>query len=334
MSIIAFVGDVYTHGKVQVNYTWPEMVIFNLEYAVSSDIGDPPPNKVNLFSPFADFNDLFRETELIASLANNHITDCGAIGFRNTLNELRKRNIPYVGAGTRETNFNNPLIIRREDSTIGVLSYSQFVYSSDGYSAAPIKKERIIQDIELAKTQGADTVVGIVHWGVEEDPINNTYQTEIAHLLIDNGVDLVIGHHPHCIQPYSIYKGKYIFYSLGNFYFEDINVLSFYDAQRNPKRVYRKRQSSHNRIAWVVLYDTNKKTVIDVHELRNNKKKIIFKQCIDFSTKCKYKKNNIILKQLRKYINFIYSNSFTDGKLFDFKAIKHEMYMKRNRNIY
>lgn len=331
MSIIAFVGDVYTHGKVQVNYTWPEMVIFNLEYAISSDIGDPPPNKVNLFSPFAEFNDLFRETELIASLANNHITDCGAIGFRNTLNELRKRNIPYVGAGTRETNFNNPLIIRREDSTIGVLSYSQFVYSSDGYSAAPIKKERIIQDIELAKTQGADTVVGIVHWGVEEDPINNTYQTEIAHLLIDNGVDLVIGHHPHCVQPYNVYKGKYIFYSLGNFYFDDIKAPSFYDKQGVAKRMYSKKQLKHNRTAWVVLYDTNKKTAIKLHELTNKDKNVTFNRNIDLSKEYRSHINNSVIKQLRKYVSFIYSNSFNDGKVFDFKSLKHEIYLKRKR---
>ena len=63
-------------------------------------------------------------------------------------------------------------------------------------------------------------VVTNIHWGVEYSAKQSTTQTEVAHQLIDNGVDLIIGHHPHVIQPMETYKNKAIFYSLGNFIFD------------------------------------------------------------------------------------------------------------------
>ena len=59
-----------------------------------------------------------------------------------------------------------------------------------------------------------------IHWGFEYDTKPSSRQREIAHKLVDSGADVVIGHHPHVVQPIEIYKGKAIFYSLGNFIFD------------------------------------------------------------------------------------------------------------------
>jgi poly-gamma-glutamate synthesis protein (capsule biosynthesis protein) len=59
-----------------------------------------------------------------------------------------------------------------------------------------------------------------MHWGIEYKIVNSPAQQQLAHLIIDNGADLIIGHHPHVVQNIEEYKGKLIFYSLGNFIFD------------------------------------------------------------------------------------------------------------------
>lgn len=65
-----------------------------------------------------------------------------------------------------------------------------------------------------------DFIIVSLHWGLEYEAPPHPHQIETAHRLIDNGVDLIIGHHPHVIQGIEKYRGKYIFYSLGNFLFD------------------------------------------------------------------------------------------------------------------
>jgi poly-gamma-glutamate synthesis protein (capsule biosynthesis protein) len=77
--------------------------------------------------------------------------------------------------------------------------------------------------IEKARAQ-ADLVVVIAHWGLERTDTPVAYQTELAHRFIDAGADLIIGGHPHVLQGFETYKGKWIAYSLGNFIFTTNNV--------------------------------------------------------------------------------------------------------------
>jgi poly-gamma-glutamate synthesis protein (capsule biosynthesis protein) len=69
-----------------------------------------------------------------------------------------------------------------------------------------------------------DYVVVQIHWGTEYALTETKVQTNIAHSLIDNGADVIFGHHPHVIEPVRIYKGKVIFYSLGNFVFDQVGL--------------------------------------------------------------------------------------------------------------
>ena len=84
---------------------------------------------------------------------------------------------------------------------------------------APLVSEEIIADIQTARQQGGLVFVSL-HWGVEYQHQPQESQRQLAHQLIDAGADVIIGHHPHCIQGVEVYRGGLIAYSLGNFVFD------------------------------------------------------------------------------------------------------------------
>ena len=81
------------------------------------------------------------------------------------------------------------------------------------------KQEEVRTNIAALKEAGAQVIIVNFHWGIEKEYLPNDTQKTLAHLAIDEGADLVIGHHPHVLQGIERYKGKYIAYSLGNFSF-------------------------------------------------------------------------------------------------------------------
>lgn len=95
---------------------------------------------------------------------------------------------------------------------IGFVSYNQF-------NGAPLEQQNTIDEIKKVKT-ATDLVIIFCHWGDEYQLKENTNQETLAHQFVDAGADLVIGSHPHVIQPMEEYMGKRIYYSLGNFIFD------------------------------------------------------------------------------------------------------------------
>ncbi len=81
------------------------------------------------------------------------------------------------------------------------------------------KKQQAKENIAALKEAGAELIIVNFHWGIEREYVPNDTQKTLAHLAVDEGADLVIGHHPHVLQGIEKYKGKYIAYSLGNFCF-------------------------------------------------------------------------------------------------------------------
>lgn len=157
----------------------------------------------------------------IFCLGNNHINDFGALGFNETIRILKSYNIGYYGAGLLEE-AQEPLII--EDKVI-ILHFSTdefFVNSKISsenqigcckYAIDEIKE--LLADINL---EGKILIITL-HWGYENIILPSPEQVNLAHQLIELGADLIIGTHPHLIQIYEQYKNKYIFYSLGNYFF-------------------------------------------------------------------------------------------------------------------
>lgn len=161
----------------------------------------------------------------IAGLANNHVLDYGADALNDTFDTLDTANIDYIGAGADLSRAS--ALITREigGQTIGFLAASRVipVVSWDIKNASPgvfttYDPTLLLEAIEQAK-ETCDYVVVLVHWGIERNEYPEDYETTLAHQYIDAGADLIIGSHPHVLQGISYYEGKPIFYSLGNYIF-------------------------------------------------------------------------------------------------------------------
>ena len=162
----------------------------------------------------------------ILSLANNHFGDFGQIGMKNTFKFLKEEKISYVGAGRNKKEAHSVTIKQIRGKKIGFLAYSDRNFTLAHYEAnkikpgiAPMRKEGLREDIKKAKKE-TDFLIISMHAGKEYQKLPTFWQKEFAKLAIDYGADLILGHHPHIIQPYEKYKEKYIFYSLGNFVFD------------------------------------------------------------------------------------------------------------------
>lgn len=138
------------------------------------------------------------------NISNNHIYDYGNQGLLDTITSLKSENINYFGEG-------NKWITEVKGNKFGFLGYM-------GFSDDNTLLKKIKTDIEDLKKQNCLVIINF-HWGSESQYTPNEVQKHIAHFAIDNGADLIIGHHPHVIQGLEQYKGKFISYSLGNFCF-------------------------------------------------------------------------------------------------------------------
>lgn len=148
----------------------------------------------------------------VANLANNHVGNYGLLGVKNTISILQKNNISTTGHGS-------PAIVKVRDKKFGFLGYS----AVGGYSPGLAAADQIVirSDIKKLKRQ-VDFVIIAFHWGVEYTHKANEIQRSLAHLAIDAGADLVVGHHPHWVQGVEVYKNKFIAYSHGNFVFDQM----------------------------------------------------------------------------------------------------------------
>ncbi len=137
------------------------------------------------------------------SLGNNHTYDFGETGYRDTLRALDSVGIPYFG---------HDQYLVKEVRGVKIGLFSLLDYGCQFY-------HEIDKALAYLKSQNCDLIIASMHWGVEHTYAQTGAQVAMAHYLVDNGVDLVLGSHPHVLQGMEKYKGKYIIYSLGNFCF-------------------------------------------------------------------------------------------------------------------
>jgi poly-gamma-glutamate synthesis protein (capsule biosynthesis protein) len=146
------------------------------------------------------------------SLANNHILDMGKEGLEETKEWLKKYGINFVGDLLSGSSDNLNSAFLRDNITF--LAFNQIF-------PFIVKEEEIIKTIKTVKSSNPDNFLIIsLHWGEEYKLINSSAQQSLAHKIIETGADLIIGHHPHVVQNIEKYQGKLIFYSLGNFIFD------------------------------------------------------------------------------------------------------------------
>lgn len=167
----------------------------------------------------------------VASLENNHIENYGAKGVESTIKLLNQSQILTVRA-------DGPAFKDVKGVRFAFLAYDDLRNPQNTLLSESI--EKMTEEIERAK-KSADIVVVSLHWGPEYTRQPTKRQKDLAHLAIDAGADLIIGNHPHWIQPVEIYKDKVIVYAHGNFIFDQmwsqetkegvLGKYTFYDKQ-------------------------------------------------------------------------------------------------------
>ena len=168
----------------------------------------------------------------LLSLSNNHMMDYYETGLFDTMTLLDEKSISCAGGGKNLDEARKPAIIEKNGLKIGLLAYTdmaELIFAGDPYLSfaagteksglVPRKYETIREDVIKLRSQ-VDLLAVSLHWGTEDSFTVTSEQIEFAHKLIDDGVDMILGHHPHQFQGMEIYKGKPVLYSMGNFLFD------------------------------------------------------------------------------------------------------------------
>jgi poly-gamma-glutamate capsule biosynthesis protein CapA/YwtB (metallophosphatase superfamily) len=210
----------------------------------------------------------------VMSFASNHTMDYGADGLLDTLNIASQKGITLVGAGSNIKEARQPAIIERNGIKIAFLGYNSilpqgFWATDDRPGCAPVRVrtfyesidphhpgtppevftiaheedvKAMVEDIQKVKSL-ADVIVISMHWGIHHMVGKLAmYQRDVGHAAIDAGADLIIGSHPHILKGIEVYKGKVIFYSLGNFIMDSSLTKTWPNV---PSR-WRKREILYN----------------------------------------------------------------------------------------
>ena len=187
------------------------------------------------------------------SLANNHSLDFGVPAFEAMLDAFDRQGLRYFGGGKNIRSAHEPAVFEVKGKRIAVLGYDIFQPRSfealhDKAGVAWGEPDYIAQDIARARQHHrADVVIVYPHWGWENEKKGNPQQQALAHWMIDSGADAVVGGHPHVTQNIEVYKGKPIFYSLGNFIFN-----GFTDKESNTGWVLSLNIGATNSIDWKI----------------------------------------------------------------------------------
>jgi poly-gamma-glutamate synthesis protein (capsule biosynthesis protein) len=188
----------------------------------------------------------------VMSVANNHAMDAGYTGLLDTIEHLTSAGIATVGAGADIAAARRPVIIERQGLTVGFLAYTcvyppgfearvsrpgcatvtvHSVYRGEQaqHGTRPVvltmvdprEKLALLEDVRRLREQ-VDVLAVSVHWGIHCMPAELTdYERELGHALVDNGADVILGHHQHILKGIELYRGKPIFYGLGHFLMGD-----------------------------------------------------------------------------------------------------------------
>ena len=160
----------------------------------------------------------------VVSIGNNHIRDAGAQGILDTIKNLKKYGIKSTGAGANLAAARKPAVVDVNGVKVAILGYDTIAkYYAAGPSSAgsaQLTKSVVRADIKKARAAGADVVIVYPHWGTEYNPRPFAAQQALARAIIDAGADMVIGNHAHWVGAMEVYKGRPIWYALGNFVFD------------------------------------------------------------------------------------------------------------------
>jgi cell wall-associated NlpC family hydrolase len=190
----------------------------NLECTISN-LGDAT-NRYAFRAPAQSAQLLRRAGFDAMGVANNHALDFGTVALHDSAAHLLREEIEPVGVETPTRKACDPSFFSLSDGKrIALLAISDVDSAPGSQIGAASVRAKLGPAITKARSH-ANLVVCLVHWGIENSEKITDEQRELARWLIDRGVDLVVGSHPHCVQPLDFYHGRPIAYSLGNLVFD------------------------------------------------------------------------------------------------------------------
>ena len=197
-------GADYFMANVKSIFSKDDLTIANFEGTLteSTELED---KQFAFKAPASYANILTAGSVEAVNTANNHSHDYGEESFNDTLKALDTANILHFG-------YDETAVTEVKGVKVGLVG----IYELNDHLG---REEQLKQNIAKVKQDGAQLIVVIFHWGNEKEEVPDENQKTLGHLAIDEGADLVCGHHPHVLQGIEEYKGKNIVYSLGNFCF-------------------------------------------------------------------------------------------------------------------
>lgn len=194
----------YFFQNVQPVFAQDDLTIVNMEGTLTEETTREP--KQFAFKGDAEYAKILTAGAVeTANLANNHSFDYGKKSYEDTITALEAERISSFG-------YERTAVMDIKGVKVGLAGVYELAEHIDC-------KQDLLDNIASLKEQGAQIIIVSFHWGQEKENVPNDVQVELAHTAIDNGADLVLGHHPHVLQGIEEYKGKNIVYSLGNFCF-------------------------------------------------------------------------------------------------------------------
>lgn len=194
----------YFFQNVQPVFAEDDLTIVNMEGTLTEETTREP--KQFAFKGDTEYAKILTAGAVeAANLANNHSFDYGQKSYEDTIAALDAEGIVSFG-------YERTAVMDIKGVKVGLAGVYELAEHIDC-------KQDLLDNIASLKEQGAQIIIVSFHWGQEKANIPNDVQVELAHAAIDNGADLVLGHHPHVLQGIEEYKGKNIVYSLGNFCF-------------------------------------------------------------------------------------------------------------------
>ena len=197
-------GADYFFSNVKSIFSADDLTIANFEGTLTDS--DEREDKEYAFKAPAEYTSILTAGSVEAvNTANNHSHDYGDQSYTDTIQALDNAGILNFG-------YDKTVVTEVKGIKIGLVG----IYELKDHLG---REEQLKQNIAKVKADGAQITIVIFHWGNEKEEVPDSNQTTLAHLAIDEGADLVCGHHPHVLQGIEEYKGKNIVYSLGNFCF-------------------------------------------------------------------------------------------------------------------
>lgn len=209
-------GSSYFLQNVKPIFSADDLTIANFEGTLTES--DAREDKTFAFKAPASFAKILTDGNVEAvTTANNHSHDYGEQGFTDTLNALDAE------GGITHFGYDETAVMDIKGVKVGLVG----IYELKDHME---RAQQVKDNIAKVKEEGAQLIIVIFHWGNEKEEVPDSNQMALGRLAIDEGADLVCGHHPHVLQGIETYKGKNIVYSLGNFCFGGNSAPSDMDS--------------------------------------------------------------------------------------------------------